>query len=148
MMEQAELDQQGLRLRGLKATQPRLKVLALFQSSSERHLSAEDVFHALKDEHLGLTTIYRVLAQLEEARLLKRSSLNPDKAVYELDDGHHHDHLVCISCGHIEEFEEAIIERRQEEIAAAKGFRLVEHALSIYGICKQCGEESGSQDRK
>lgn len=142
MMEKAELDDQGLRRRGLKATQPRLKVLALFQSSRERHLSAEEVFHALKDEQVGLTTIYRVLAQLEEARLLKRSSLNPDKAVYELDDGHHHDHLVCVTCGHIEEFEEAIIERRQHEIAEARGFRLVEHALSIYGVCKQCRSNS------
>jgi Fur family ferric uptake transcriptional regulator len=121
-------------------TQPRLKVLAFFQASKVRHLSAEDVHHALQDEHIGLTTVYRVLSQLEAAGLLKRNSLHPDKAVYELDDGHHHDHLVCVSCGRIDEFQESMIERRQEEIAQMRGFRLVEHALCIYGICAECAK--------
>lgn len=127
-----------LRDHGLKATQPRLKVLALFQSQPDRHFSAEDVHQLLLTEHVSLATVYRVLAQLEAAGFLKRSSFQPEKAVYELEDGMHHDHLVCVECGCIQEFRDATIERRQEDIASERGFRLVEHALCIYGVCSAC----------
>jgi Fur family transcriptional regulator, ferric uptake regulator len=134
----AQSKQDDLRDHGLKATQPRLKVLALFQSRPDMHFSAEDVHHHLQEEHVSLTTIYRVLSQLEAAGFLKRSSFQPEKAIYELEDGKHHDHLVCVECGRIEEFRDAVIERRQDEIATASGFRLVEHVLCIYGVCSAC----------
>jgi len=136
--EAMDTDANDLRDHGLKATQPRLKVLALFQSRPDMHFSAEDVHHQLQEEHVSLTTVYRVLAQLEAAGFLKRSSFQPEKAIYELEDGMHHDHLVCIECGRIEEFRDALIERRQEDIANERGFRLVEHALCIYGVCSLC----------
>jgi Fur family ferric uptake transcriptional regulator len=140
MMDTEAMDTEAndLRDHGLKATQPRLKVLALFQSQPDRHFSAEDVHQLLQAEHVSLTTIYRVLAQLEAAGFLKRSSFQPEKALYELEDGAHHDHLVCIECGCIEEFRDPVIERKQEEIASERGFRLVEHALCIYGVCAAC----------
>ena len=133
-------DASDLRDHGLKATQPRLKVLALFQSRPDQHFSAEEVYQHLQAEHVSLTTVYRVLSQLEAAGFLKRSSFQPEKAIYELEDGAHHDHLVCIECGCIEEFRDSVIERRQDEIANERGFRLVEHALCIYGVCAKCSK--------
>ena len=122
---------------GLKATLPRLKILEIFQNSSVRHLTAEDVYRHLLHEELdiGLATVYRVLTQFEQAGLLTRSNFESGKAVFELNEGTHHDHLVCVDCGRVEEFYDAEIERRQQAIAAERGFALHEHALALYGAC-------------
>lgn len=126
-----------LKSSGLKATLPRLKILEIFQNSSVRHLSAEDVYKQLLAENLdvGLATVYRVLTQFEQAGLLSRNHFESGKAVFELDQGSHHDHLVCLDCGLVEEFFDEEIERRQQRIAAERGFKLTEHALSLYGNC-------------
>ncbi|CAJ0774292.1 Ferric uptake regulation protein [Ralstonia condita] len=122
---------------GLKATVPRLKILEIFQTSEERHMSAEDVYRVLLAEHMdiGLATVYRVLTQFEQAGLLSRNNFESGKAIYELNEGKHHDHLVCLDCGRVEEFFDAEIEQRQQSIARARGFALQEHALSLYGNC-------------
>ncbi len=122
---------------GLKATVPRLKILEIFQTSEERHMSAEDVYRILLAEHMdiGLATVYRVLTQFEQAGLLSRNNFESGKAIYELNEGKHHDHLVCLDCGRVEEFFDAEIEQRQQSIARERGFALQEHALSLYGNC-------------
>jgi len=124
---------------GLKATLPRLKILEIFQNSSVRHLTAEDVYRHLLQEELdiGLATVYRVLTQFEQAGLLSRSNFESGKAVFELNEGTHHDHLVCLDCGVVEEFYDAEIERRQQLIAKERGFELHEHALALYGSCRR-----------
>jgi Fur family ferric uptake transcriptional regulator len=121
-----------LKSTGLKATLPRLKILEIFQKSEQRHLTADDVFRVLLAERsdIGLATVYRVLTQFEQAGLLLRS-----KAVYEINEGEHHDHLVCIDCGRVEEFFDPEIEERQHAIAKAHGFEIAAHALIIYGHC-------------
>jgi Fur family ferric uptake transcriptional regulator len=126
-----------LKSSGLKATLPRLKILEIFQNSTVRHLSAEDVYKHLLSENLdvGLATVYRVLTQFEQAGLLSRNHFESGKAVFELDQGSHHDHLVCLDCGRVEEFYDEEIEKRQQRIAAERGFKLSEHALSLYGSC-------------
>ena len=127
---------------GLKATLPRLKILEIFQAGRQRHMTAEDVFRVLLDERsdIGLATVYRVLTQFEQAGLLIRSNFESGKAVYELNEGQHHDHLVCLDCGRVEEFYDADIEQRQHTIAESRGFELQEHALSLYAHCikKDC----------
>ena len=117
---------------GLKATGPRLKILEIFQNSEQRHLSAEDVFRILMQEgsDIGLATVYRVLTQFEQAGLLSRNSFDNGKAVYELDLGQHHDHLVCLDCGHVEEFFDPEIEKRQHNIARDHDFELHNHEQS------------------
>ena len=122
---------------GLKATLPRLKILEIFQRSAVRHLTAEDVYRNLLTEELdiGLATVYRVLTQFEQAGLLSRSNFESGKAVFELNEGSHHDHLVCIDCGRVEEFFDPEIEQRQHKIAEERGFKLQEHALALYGAC-------------
>ncbi len=122
---------------GLKATLPRLKVLEVFQKGTQRHMSAEDVFRVLLDERtdIGLATVYRVLTQFEQAGILSKSQFDADKAVYELDEGTHHDHLVCLDCGRVEEFYDPQIEQRQSAVAQERGFALAEHALSLYAHC-------------
>ena len=124
-----------LKASGLKATLPRLKILEIFQNSSVRHLSAEDVYKLLLTENLdvGLATVYRVLTQFEQAGLLSRNHFETGKAVFELNQGSHHDHLVCLDCGRVEEFYDEEIERRQQQIAQERGFALTEHALALYG---------------
>ena len=131
---------------GLKVTPPRIKVLGIFQRAEPRHLSAEDVYKALVAEgsEIGLATVYRVLMQLAEAGLLTRSRFETGKAVFELDTGTHHDHLVCLGCGRVDEFYDAEIEARQREVARAIGFGLQEHALALYGLCSDC---TGSERR-
>lgn len=126
-----------LKSTGLKVTVPRLKVLEIFQNAAERHLSAEDVYKALlaDDSDIGLATVYRVLAQFEQAGLLSRSYFEPSKAVYELSDEDHHDHLICLDCGRVEEFFDAKIEERKTAIARGRGFKLEDHVLSLYGRC-------------
>ena len=122
---------------GLKTTLPRLKILNLFEQSSVRHLSAEDVYKELlnEGEDIGLATVYRVLTQFEQAGLLERHHFESGKAVFELKRGGHHDHLVCLQCGRVEEFYDSEIEQRQEAIANDRGFRLQEHSLSLYADC-------------
>ncbi|CAG2130067.1 MULTISPECIES: ferric iron uptake transcriptional regulator [Cupriavidus] len=122
---------------GLKATVPRLKILEIFQTSEQRHLSAEDVYRILLNEHMdiGLATVYRVLTQFEQAGLLSRNNFESGKAIFELNEGKHHDHLVCLDCGRVEEFFDGEIEQRQQSIARERGFALQEHALSLYGNC-------------
>lgn len=122
---------------GLKATLPRLKILEIFQKGEPRHMTAEDVFRVLLEERtdIGLATVYRVLMQFEQASILTRSSFDGGKAVYELNEGQHHDHLVCLDCGRVEEFFDEEIEKRQRAIAKAKGFAIADHALSLYAHC-------------
>jgi Fur family ferric uptake transcriptional regulator len=126
-----------LKSTGLKATLPRLKVLEIFQKGGQRHMSAEDVFRILLQERsdVGLATVYRVLTQFEQAGILSRSNFEGGTAIYELNEGQHHDHLVCLDCGKVEEFFDAQIEERQHAVAKAKGFMIAEHALSLYAHC-------------
>ena len=124
---------------GLKATLPRLKILELFQSSAQRHMTAEDVYLQLMQQQLdiGLATVYRVLMQFEQADILKRSHFESERAVYELNEGEHHDHLVCLDCGRVEEFHDPDIEALQVKIAKKKGFEIADHALSLYAHCSK-----------
>ncbi|WP_395702937.1 ferric iron uptake transcriptional regulator [Aquabacterium sp.] len=126
-----------LKSSGLKATLPRIKILEVFQRTSQRHMTAEDVFKTLLTEgaDIGLATVYRVLMQFEQAGLLTRNHFESGKAVFELNEGQHHDHLVCLSCGRVEEFFDAEIERRQRAVAQERGFELHEHALALYAVC-------------
>jgi len=126
-----------LKSTGLKATLPRLKILEIFQKGAQRHMTAEDVFRVLMEERsdVGLATVYRVLAQFEQAEILSRSHFESGKAVYELNEGQHHDHLVCLDCGRVEEFFDAEIESRQNAVAKDKGFAIADHALSLYAHC-------------
>jgi Fur family ferric uptake transcriptional regulator len=128
---------EDLKSSGLKATLPRIKILEVFQRSDRRHLTAEDVFKNLLGEgaDIGLATVYRVLMQFEQAGLLTRSNFESGKAVFELNQGQHHDHLVCLSCGRVEEFFDPEIESRQRAIAIERGFDLQEHSLALYARC-------------
>ncbi len=129
-----------LRDAGLKVTVPRLKVLKILESADRHHMSAEDVYKALLDqgEDVGLATVYRVLTQFEAAGLVKRHNFEGGHSVFELEQGEHHDHLVCIRCGRVSEFVDASIEKRQEEIAKKAGFEITDHSHTIYGVCKLC----------
>ena len=126
-----------LKSSGLKATLPRIKVLEVFQHTQRRHMTAEDVYKALlvDGSDVGLATVYRVLMQFEQAGLLSRSNFESGKSVFELNQGEHHDHLVCLTCGRVEEFFDAQIEQRQRAIAVDRGFELQEHSLSLYATC-------------
>ena len=128
---------QDLKSSGLKATLPRLKILDIFQAGRQRHMSAEDVYRELlaEQQDIGLATVYRVLTQFEQAGLLKRSNFESGKSMFEINEGSHHDHLVCLQCGHVEEFFDPDIERRQHEVAAQRGFELQDHALALYAHC-------------
>ncbi|MBV7538891.1 ferric iron uptake transcriptional regulator [Duganella sp. sic0402] len=126
-----------LKASGLKATLPRIKILDIFQNSEVRHLTAEDVYKILLADNMdvGLATVYRVLTQFEQAGLLNRNHFETGKAIFELNAGSHHDHLVCMDCGRVEEFFDEAIEDRQNAIAKERGFKIAEHALAIYGNC-------------
>ncbi|MFM2240492.1 MAG: Ferric uptake regulation protein [Pseudomonadota bacterium] len=128
-----------LKSNGLKATVPRLKILDVFQRGGQRHMTAEDVFRQLLSENadIGLATVYRVLTQFEQAGILSRNHFESGKAVYELNEGQHHDHMVCLDCGRVEEFYDPEIEQRQQAVAQAKGFVIADHALSLYAHCTQ-----------
>lgn len=130
-----------LKSSGLKATLPRIKILDVFQNSMQRHLTAEDVYKVLLNEgaDIGLATVYRVLMQFEQAGLLSRNHFESGKAVFELNEGKHHDHLVCLDCGRVEEFYDAEIEKRQQTVATARGFALQEHSLALYASCTKKG---------
>ena len=129
----------NLKSSGLKATLPRLKILEIFQNSNIRHLSAEDVYKILLSENMdvGLATVYRVLTQFEQAEIIHRNHFETGKAVFELNEGSHHDHLVCLNCGRVEEFYDPDIEQRQHAIAAERGFTISDHSLAIYGNCNK-----------
>jgi Fur family ferric uptake transcriptional regulator len=133
-------DQSDLKTMGLKATFPRLKILDIFRRAEQRHLSAEDVYRALIAENveIGLATVYRVLTQFEQAGILARSQFDSGKAVFELNDGDHHDHLICTNCGRVVEFNDIDIEKRQHKIAKDNGFLLESHAMVLYGTCGDC----------
>ena len=131
-----------LKSSGLKVTLPRIKILEVFQKTRLRHMTAEDVYKVLLAEgsDVGLATVYRVLMQFEQAGILSRNHFETGKSVFELNEGQHHDHLVCMDCGRVEEFFDAEIEKRQKAVAHARGFELQEHALSLYAECtkKNC----------
>ncbi|QFY90907.1 ferric iron uptake transcriptional regulator [Magnetovirga frankeli] len=124
---------------GLKVTQPRMKILNLLENHADEHYSAEDVYRKLLDtgDDLGLATIYRVLTQFEEAGLVVRHHFEGQQSIFELNRGDHHDHILCIDCGQVEEFEDEVIERRQHDIAEGMGFGLKRHALTLYGHCQR-----------
>ncbi len=133
-----------LKSTGLKATLPRLKILEIFHGAKIRHMTAEDVYRVLLEENsdIGLATVYRVLMQFEQAGLLIRSNFESGKAVFELNEGQHHDHLICLSCGRVEEFFDAEIEKRQQIVARTKGWLLQDHAMSLYGHCTDCASRT------
>lgn len=141
-----------LRNAGLKVTLPRLKILEMLEKNPARHMSAEDIYRQMMDlqEDIGLATVYRVLTQFETAGLVRRHHFEGGHAVFELERGQHHDHLVCVKCGHVEEFEDETIEARQRERARELGFSLSEHSLIIYGNClrEQCPRLKNPNSRK
>ena len=134
------ISNQELRKAGLKVTMPRVKILELLENSPVHHMSAEDVYKALlaAGEDVGLATVYRVLTQFEQAGILARSQFDSGKAVFELNDGDHHDHLICTNCGKVVEFSDPEIEKRQQKIAKDNAFALESHAMVLYGICGSC----------
>ena len=125
---------------GLKATHPRIKILEMMEAAVDRHLNAEDIYKALLEsgEDVGLATVYRVLTQFEDAGLVTRHHFEGGTSVFELNQGEHHDHILCVKCGKVEEFIDEVIEQRQRKIAEDAGFSMTDHALYIYGICKDC----------
>ncbi len=135
-------ESQNIRKAGLKVTSPRVKILEMLEnrSSQDRHLSAEDVYKTLlhEGEEIGLATVYRVLTQFEAAGLVKRHHFEGGNSVFELERGQHHDHVVCVKCGKVEEFSDEVIEQRQKEIAQSLNFKLTDHSLCLYGLCKNC----------
>jgi Fur family ferric uptake transcriptional regulator len=130
-----------LKKAGLKATLPRLKILEILESSEgQRHMSAEEVYDLLRvqDEKIGLATIYRVLTQFEAAGLVTRHNFEGGHAVFELNEGSHHDHILCVKCGRVDEFIDETIEKRQQDIASKHGYTITDHSLTIYGVCGEC----------
>ena len=142
------MSSQELKQAGLKVTLPRMKILDILQDNQDAHLSAEDIYKSLlgSGEEVGLATVYRVLTQFESAGLIKRHNFEGGQAVFELDQGEHHDHILCLDCGHIEEFVDAGIESRQQKIASELGFKLSDHSLILYGNCtkKNCPHRAGT----
>lgn len=134
------MDNANLKKAGLKVTLPRLKILQILENAKDRHLSAEDVYRTLLEsgDDIGLATVYRVLTQFEEARLIVRHHFEGGHSVFELDQGIHHDHLVCVKCGNVQEFVDEVIEQRQQEVASKAGYTITDHSLYIYGICANC----------
>ena len=134
------MDNSDLKKAGLKITTPRRKILEIMESAKDHHMSAENIYRLLLDsgEEIGLATVYRVLTQFQEAGLVVRHNFEGDQAVFELDHGQHHDHLVCVKCGKVEEFVDEAIEKRQLEIANKAGYQITDHSLNIYGFCSRC----------
>lgn len=134
------METSDLKKAGLKVTLPRMKILELLEASDVRHQSAEDIYRALLDEgeEIGLATVYRVLTQFETAGLVERHHFESGQAVFELSEKGHHDHIVCVSCGKVEEFYDEMIEKRQREVASAKGYEVTDHSLTLYGKCPDC----------
>ncbi len=134
------MESSDLKKAGLKVTLPRMKILELLEASNVRHQSAENIYRALLDdgEEIGLATVYRVLTQFEAAGLVERHHFESGQAVFELSERGHHDHIVCVACGKVEEFFDELIESRQREVAAAKGYQVTDHSLTLYGKCPDC----------
>ena len=133
------MENQDIRKAGLKVTLPRVKILEILENSTARHVSAEDVYKHLlaNNEEIGLATVYRVLTQFEAAGLVERHQFDGGHSVFELNRGTHHDHIVCVQCGKVEEFIDEGIEARQRDIATERGFEISDHSLVIYGECKK-----------
>ena len=134
------MESSDLKKAGLKITLPRMKILEFLEVSNTRHQSAEDIYRALRDdgEDIGLATVYRVLTQFESAGLVDRHHFESGQAVFELNEKGHHDHIVCVSCGKVEEFYDELIEHRQREVASDKGYEVTDHSLTLYGKCPNC----------
>lgn len=149
-MRDEKLDKAELKRVGLKVTGPRVKILQLLEAAAREntHLSAEDIYKHLSDdgEEVGLATVYRVLTQFETADLVMRHNFESGVSVFELNDGHHHDHIVCVKCGKVKEFIDNVIEERQVTIAKAEEFEMTDHSLVIYGICKGCRDNKALGD--
>ena len=139
-MKQKILFEHEIRNTGLKVTEPRLKILSVFEKSKARHLSAEDIHDTLKAKSVvvGMATIYRALANFEKAGILNKSTFDDGRAIYEINEGPHHDHIVCVDCGNVEEFVDEEIEKKQKKIANQKGYSLKSHSLVLYGSCSEC----------
>ncbi len=135
-------DNVELKKAGLKVTLPRIKILEILERNPTSHMSAESIYRELinEQEEVGLATIYRVLSQFESAGLVIRHHFEGGISVYELDDGKHHDHIVCVKCGKVDEFFDDVIEQRQREIAKKSGYIVTDHCLNIYGICQECNK--------
>ncbi len=133
-------ENQELRNAGLKVTLPRVKIMQILEAADTRHMSAEDVYKALRDadEDVGLATVYRVLTQFEAAGLVLRHHFEGGHSVFEMMTEAHHDHIVCTKCGKVEEFYDEVIETQQQKQAESKGFTMIGHSLYIYGLCKNC----------
>lgn len=135
------MEKQDLRDAGLKVTLPRVKILEILETQKDdRHLTAEQVYKILlsENEEIGLATVYRVLTQFEAAGLVARHHFEGGNSVFELNKGGHHDHIVCVKCGKVDEFTDLIIESRQKEIADKLGYELTDHSLYLYGLCVNC----------
>lgn len=139
-MTDTKLQTKELRKVGLKVTIPRVKVLQILALAKPQHISAETVYQRLTEmgEEVGLATVYRVLTQFEAAGLVCRHRFDGDQALFELNEGEHHDHIVCVKCGAIEEFVDELIEARQQAIADKMGYDITDHTLYLYGICPEC----------
>ena len=135
------MESNDLKKAGLKVTLPRVKILELLEKASTRHHTAEDIYKALLEtgEEIGLATVYRVLTQFEAAELVTRHHFESGLAVFELNHGHHHDHLVCVKCGRVDEFYDELIEQQQQKIADKNGYTITDHNLILYGVCSECG---------
>lgn len=129
-----------LKKAGLKVTNPRMKILQLLEDAEEHHMSAEEIYRLLAEsgEDIGFATVYRVLTQFEEAGLISRHHFEGGHSVFELNLGQHHDHLVCVKCGHVEEFVDPVIEERQQHVAKQAGYTMTDHSLNIFGVCGKC----------
>jgi Fur family ferric uptake transcriptional regulator len=136
------MESKDIRSAGLKVTLPRLKILDMLESSGKKHLSAENMYKALLEEgeEIGLATVYRVLTQFEGAGLVKRHHFEGGNSVFELSQGEHHDHILCVKCGKVDEFHDEVIEQRQLDIAKQKGYKMTDHSLYIYGVCSDCAK--------
>lgn len=134
------MQHKDLRDVGLKVTLPRIKILQILEGADPHHMSAEEVYKKLLDagEDVGLATVYRVLTQFEAAGLVRRHNFEGGRSVFEIDDGEHHDHLVCLQCSRVEEFVDEAIEKRQQQIAVKANFKMTDHNLTIYGLCNEC----------
>ncbi|HYQ71716.1 MAG TPA: ferric iron uptake transcriptional regulator [Gammaproteobacteria bacterium] len=138
------MESSELRKAGLKVTLPRVKILDILENSDSRHHSAEDVYKALLEtgEDIGLATVYRVLTQFESAGLVKRHHFEGGQSVFELNEGSHHDHILCVKCGRVDEFVDEVIEKHQKAIAAELGYEMTDHCPYMYGICSACRDKS------
>ena len=136
-------ESQELKDAGLKITLPRIKILQILENAEVHHVSAEDVYKLLlaNGEEIGLATVYRVLTQFEQAGLVVRHNFEGGHSVFELASDKHHDHIVCVRCGRVEEFNDVEIERRQEKVARSMGYELTDHHLNMYGLCPECAKK-------